>query len=155
MFVKVHNASHGGNWIELVEREGEETQTQDRILLQWVMLVSRIKLGRVDRFGIHFGCKTNRSWYFGCGRWETRKSQACISWSCLRMVTLTEMRKIIRLWREQNICFEVYLCDSWRMVVEIKEINLRHIIAEMPLRHSKENVKLTVTCTYLQLRGNV
>lgn len=49
----------------------------------------------------------------------------------------------------------VYLCDPWEMVVEIKEINLRHIITEMPLRHLRENVKLTVIYTYLQLRGNV
>lgn len=87
--------------------------------------------------------------------WETRKSQACFLWSCLRMVTLTEMREIIRLWRKQSIYFEVYLCGPWGMVVEIKEISLRHIITEVPLRYLRENVKLTVIYTHLQLRGNI
>lgn len=55
---------------------------------------------------------------------EKPGSQACFSWSCLRMVTLIEMRDIT------GLCLEVYLCDLWGMVVEIK----RSILDMLSLR---------------------
>ena len=70
MLIKANNDFHVENG-QSCDGEIEETQTPDRMLLQWYWLIK----GRVDKFGIHFRCKTNRTWrYFGYRGWETRKS---------------------------------------------------------------------------------
>lgn len=59
------------------------------------------------------------------------------------------------LWREENVCFDVYHVCPLGNGCGNKEIDFTHLITEVPLKPPSKDVKLTIAYSCLQLRGNV